>query len=280
MTSPNKTFLITGVSTGLGRALAEAALQDGHRVVGTLRKEAHCAEFERLKPGHAHGVLLDVKDTARIEPTVLRIEKEMGGIDVLVNNAGYGVEGTLEEASMEVLREQFEVNLFGAVALMKAVIPHMRQRRSGRILNITSMGGMLTMPGISFYHGTKFALEGISESFGKEVRDFNVFVTAVAPGSFRTDWAGRSMDRVPRTVADYDGVFTPLRERRQAYSGKQAGDPTKAARAMLGIIDLPEPPAHLLLGSDAVRMVRDKLNAAQESLALWETVSLSTDYDI
>ncbi len=203
----------------------------------------------------------------------------MGPIDVLVNNAGYGVEGLLEEASMEVLRDQFEVNVFGAVAAMKAVAPFMRQRRSGRIINITSMGGLITMPGISYYHGTKFALEGISESFGKEVRDFGVFVTAVAPGSFRTDWAGRSMNRVERSIPDYDAFFGPVRARRQGYDGKQAGDPKKAAKVILDLVNSDNPPAHLLLGKDAVRLAREKLAQLQAEIDAWADVSQSTDFD-
>src|SRR5690606_25849798 len=148
------------------------------------------------------------------------------------------------------MRRQFEVNVFGAVAMMKAVLPYMRQRRRGHILNITSMGGFITLPGIAYYCGSKFALEGISEVVGKEVEGFGIAVTAVAPGSFRTDWAGRSMVRSPRCIADYDTLFDPVRKARQEKSGKQLGDPKKAARAMLEVIDSQHPPAHLLLGSD------------------------------
>jgi NAD(P)-dependent dehydrogenase (short-subunit alcohol dehydrogenase family) len=167
--------------------------------------------------------------------------------------------------------------VFGAVAMMKAVLPGMRARRAGRILNITSMGGFITLPGIAYYCGSKFALEGITEVVGQEVRDLGIHVTAVAPGSFRTDWAGRSMVRTPRSIADYDALFDPVRARRQAVSGKQLGDPAKAARAMLQLIESDAPPAHLLLGSDALTLVREKLSGLQETFDRWEQVTRSTD---
>src|SRR6201992_673958 len=213
-----KTFLITGVSSGFGRALAEAALRDGHTVVGTVRKESDKPAFERLGEA-AHAVILDVTDTARIAPAIAEIEQRVGAIDVLVNNAGYGHEGILEESSIDDLRRQFDVNVFGAVTMLQAVLPFMRKRHAGHILNITSMGGIMTLPGLSYYHGSKFALEGISESLGKEVRDLGIKVTAVDPGGFRTDWAGRSMVRAGRSIADYDPVIEPIRRRRMEASG-------------------------------------------------------------
>jgi NAD(P)-dependent dehydrogenase (short-subunit alcohol dehydrogenase family) len=271
-----KLILITGVSSGFGRALSEAAIAQGDIVVGTVRKEADKAEFEKLGK-NAHGRILDVTEMERVSPVVAEIEKNIGAIDVLVNNAGYGHEGILEESSMDDLRRQFEVNVFGAVAMMQAVLPYMRGRRAGRILNITSMGGLITLPGISFYHGSKFALEGISETLGKEVKDLGIHVTAVEPGGFRTDWAGRSMVRAPRSIADYDAVFEPIRQRRLANSGKQTGDPRKAAQAMLKLIASENPPAHLLLGSDAVRLVDEKMKALQAEHDAWKSLSLSTD---
>ncbi|HEY9132365.1 MAG TPA: oxidoreductase [Dyella sp.] len=273
-----KIFLITGVSTGLGRALAEVALREGHRVAGTVRDEASARSFEALAPGSAFAYLLDVTDTVRIAPTVAEIEQRTGPVDVLVNNAGYGHEGVLEEAALDDLRRQFEVNVFGAVAMIQAVLPYMRKRRAGRILNITSMGGIITMPGISFYHGSKFALEGISESLAKEVRSLGIYVTAVAPGGFRTDWAGRSMVRSERRIADYDAVFDPLRERRKNISGHQPGDPHKAGEALLKLVASDDPPMHLLLGRDAMTMVREKLGALKSEFDTWEQVTLSTDF--
>lgn len=273
-----RTWFITGVSTGLGRAIAEAALAAGDAVVGTLRKEDERAAFEGLAPGRSHGVLLDVTDEAAIGPAVDCIEREIGPIDVLVNNAGYGHEGLVEESSMADLRRQFDVNVFGAVAVIKAVLPHMRQRRSGRILNISSMGGIVTFPGISFYHASKFALEGLSEALGKEVKDLGILVTAVEPGGFRTDWAGRSLVRAPRAIADYDAIMNPVRERRQKMSGHQLGDPTKAAAAILKVVQSDNPPAHLLLGSDALRLVNEKMDALRADFDGWKDVTLSTDF--
>ncbi|WP_379654175.1 oxidoreductase [Pseudoxanthomonas sp. UC19_8] len=275
--STSKQLLITGVSSGFGRALAQEALAAGHRVVGTVRSAQAADAFEALAPGRAIARVLDVTDTAAIAPVVEGIEAELGAIDVLVNNAGYGHEGVLEESSLEELRRQFEVNVFGAVAVIQAVLPHMRARRAGHILNITSMGGFITLPGIAYYCGSKFALEGIGEVLGKEVADLGIRVTSVAPGSFRTDWAGRSMVRTPRSIGDYDALFDPIRQRRQEVSGKQLGDPRKAARAMLAVIDAPAPPAHLLLGSDALRLVREKLKALEAELAQWEALTVSTD---
>ncbi|MDM0009159.1 oxidoreductase [Variovorax sp. J22G73] len=273
-----RTWFITGVSSGFGRALAQEALAAGHRVVGTLRNEAARAAFDALQPGRSFGRLLDVTHGAEVLRVVAEVEATVGPIDVLVNNAGYGHEGTVEESSLDDLRQQFEVNVFGAVAMAKAVLPFMRARRRGHILNITSMGGIVTFPGLGYYHGSKFALEGISETLGKEVASFGIHVTAVEPGGFRTDWAGRSMVRAPQTIDDYAPVMGPVREARLARSGKQAGDPAKAARAMLQLTEAANPPAHLLLGPDAVKVVREKLGALQEEIKAWEAVSVSTDF--
>ncbi|MCA8115460.1 oxidoreductase [Burkholderia cepacia] len=269
-------MLITGVSSGFGRALAQEALAAGHTVVGTVRSAQAAQAFEALS-ARAFAQVLDVTDFDRIDSVVAEIEANVGPVDVLVNNAGYGHEGIMEEAPLAEMRRQFDVNVFGAVAMMKAVVPFMRERRRGRILNITSMGGHITMPGIAYYCGSKFALEGISEAAGKELEPFGIAVTAVAPGSFRTDWAGRSMMRTPRSIADYDAIFDPIRQAREERSGKQPGDPVKAARAILAVVAAQHPPAHLLLGSDALRLVRGKLAALDEEIRAWEAVTVSTD---
>ncbi|MBO9689160.1 MAG: oxidoreductase [Mitsuaria chitosanitabida] len=276
--STQKVLFITGVSSGFGRALAQRALGAGHRVVGTVRTHDARDAFDRWHPGNAFGRVLDVTDFGAIPSAIAEVEATVGPIDVLVNNAGYGHEGVMEESSLEDMRRQFDVNVFGAVAMMKAVLPFMRQRRRGHLINITSMGGFITMPGITYYCGSKFALEGISEALGQEVKALGIAVTAVAPGSFRTDWAGRSMVRSARSIADYDAVFDPIRAAREAKSGQQLGDPDKAAVALLRLIESDAPPAHLLLGSDAVTLVRDKLNAMSADIAAWESVSRSTDH--
>jgi NAD(P)-dependent dehydrogenase (short-subunit alcohol dehydrogenase family) len=209
---------------------------------------------------------------------VERVEREVGPIDVLVNNAGYGHEGLVEESSLDDMRRQFAVNAFGAVAVTKAVLPFMRKRRSGRIVNITSMGGLITLPGLGFHHTSKFALEGLSETLGKEVKDLGIHVTAVEPGSFRTDWAGRSMVRAPRSIPDYDALMNPIREGRQQVSGHQLGDPKRAAAAIVKLAQADDPPAHLLLGSDAVKLVEDKLASLRAEFDKWKDVALSTDF--
>ena len=273
----NKLLLITGVSSGFGRALSEQALADGHRVVGTVRNAQAAAAFEALCPARAHARLLDVTQFDAIDGVVADIEANLGAIDVLVNNAGYGHEGILEESPLSDMRRQFDVNVFGPVAMIKAVLPYLRTRRRGHIINITSMGGYLTMPGIAYYCGSKFALEGISDTLAKEVRAFGIAVTAVAPGSFRTDWAGRSMQRTERSIADYDTLFDPVRHARQEKSGRQPGDPVKAARAILALIGAAAPPAHLLLGSDALQLVRGRLAELGREFTAWEQVAQSTD---
>jgi NAD(P)-dependent dehydrogenase (short-subunit alcohol dehydrogenase family) len=272
-----QTLFITGVSSGFGNALAREALAAGHRVIGTVRREADLQAFQALSPDHAHGVILDVTDFERIDSVIADVEATHGPVDVLINNAGYGHEGILEESPLQDMRRQFDVNVFGAVAVIKAFLPFFRKRRQGRILNITSMGGTITMPGIAYYCGSKFALEGISDTLSKELQPFNIFVTAVAPGSFRTEWAGRSMRRTPRSLADYDASFDPVRKAREEKSGKQPGNPHKAAQAMLQIIASPNPPAHLLLGSDALGLVRDKLQRAAIEIDQWEALTRSTD---
>src|SRR6202161_3335405 len=230
-----KTIFITGVSSGFGHSLAVEALAAGHRVVGTVRNAAAATTFTGLHEGRAFAKILDVTDHAGVAAIVADVEAEIGAIDVLVNNAGYGMEGIIEESSMDDLRRQFEVNVFGAVAVIQAVLPFMRARRAGHILNITSMGGIITLPGLSYYHGSKFALEGISESLGKEVKDLGIKVTAVEPGGFRTDWAGRSVGRGGRSIGDYDPIIEPVRKRRMELSGWQIGDPHKAATALLKV---------------------------------------------
>jgi NAD(P)-dependent dehydrogenase (short-subunit alcohol dehydrogenase family) len=273
----SKTLFITGVSSGFGLALSREALSVGHRVIGTVRNEEARRAFEALHEERAHAILLDVTDIDAIPEAVAHAESDFGPVDILVNNAGYGHEGIFEESPLDEMRRQFEVNVFGAVAVTQAFVPRFRERRQGHIVNITSMGGFITMPGIAYYCGSKFALEGISEVLSKELKPFGVHVTAVAPGSFRTDWAGRSMQRSPRSIADYDATFDPIRQARQEKNGKQLGDPAKAAKAILILVDLTEPPAHLILGSDALDLVRDKLTAMAADIDTWESLTRSTD---
>lgn len=274
----SKIFLITGVSSGLGQAFAAGALDAGHRVIGSVRRTADAEAFAAIAPGRAHPLVLDVTDFDAIPAAVADAERQAGPIDVLVNNAGYGHEGVLEESSMDDLQRQFAANVFGPVAMVKAVLPGMRERRRGHIVNVTSMGGFITMPGIAFYCGSKFALEGISEALGKELAGFGIKVTALAPGQFRTDWAGRSMDRTPRTIADYDAVMDPIRAARQGKSGNQPGDPAKASLALLALVEAENPPVRLFLGDDALGLVEQKLEAMKSELGAWDALSRSTSF--
>lgn len=273
-----KVFLITGVSSGLGKAFAEAALAAGHRVAGTVRSTEAASAFSAHPTGRAHASVLDVTDFDAIPQAVAQAEREIGPIDVLVNNAGYGHEGILEETTLEDVRRQFDANVFGAVAMIKAVLPGMRARRSGHIVNVTSMGGFITMPGITAYCGSKFALEGISEALGKEVKSLGIRVTALAPGQFRTDWAGRSMVRTERSIPDYDAVMDPIRAARHERSGRQPGDPAKAAQALLKLVGSDKPPVRLYLGADALELVEEKMQTMKAEIAQWEAVSRSTDF--
>lgn len=275
--SSGKVFFITGVSSGFGRAIAMAAAEAGHTVIGTVRNHAASEDIEAAASGRIHTVTLDVTDLDAIPALVETVEAEFGPVEVLINNAGYGHEGILEESPLDEMRRQFEVNVFGAVAVAKAFLPKFRERRRGFIVNVTSMGGLITMPGIAYYCGSKFALQGISEVMRAEMAPFGVHVTALCPGSFRTDWAGRSMVRSERNIADYDELFDPIRKARQEKSGRQLGDPAKLARAVLTLIESGNPPPQLLMGSDALKLVRDKLARMAQEIDAWEQLTVSTD---
>ena len=270
------TFFITGANSGFGFAIARAALAAGHRVIGTVRSDEARASLRARLP-NARAVHCDVTDFDAIPAIVEQAEQEHGPVDVLINNAGYGHEGVLEESPLEEMRRQFDVNVFGAVAVAKAFLPRFRERRRGFIVNVTSMGGLITMPGIAYYCGSKFALQGISEVMRAEVAPFGVHVTALCPGSFRTDWAGRSMVRTERAIADYDELFDPIREARRQKDGNQLGDPDKLAQAVLTLVSSDAPPPQLLLGSDALSLVRKRLSEMEAEIAEWEPLTRSTD---
>ncbi|MFJ5226237.1 oxidoreductase [Streptomyces sp. NPDC088400] len=274
----SKTFLITGVSSGLGRAFAQQALAAGHLVAGTVRDLGQIPEFEALAPGRATGLLLDVTDDTAISRVVEDVETRVGPVDVLISNAGYGVEGTVEESSMDDLRRQFDVNVYGTVAAIKAVLPYMRRRRSGHIVTVSSMAGLTALPGVAFYGASKFAVEGIAASLAQEVAHLGIHVTSLALGAFRTDWAGRSMTRVPRTIPDYDSVFDPIRTARQAKDNNQPGDPVRAAKALLTVLATDKPPVHLVLGADALNLIEQGRQRLSDDIAAWAGLTTSTSY--
>lgn len=274
-----KTLFITGVSSGLGRAFAAGALDAGHQVAGTVRRPEDIATFESLAPGRAHARRLDVTDDAEVARVVADVESTVGPIDVVIANAGYGVEGIFEETPLSELRKQFATNVFGVAATLQSALPYLRQRRSGHLMAVTSMGGLMAVPGMSAYCASKFAVEGLLESLRKEVGAFGIHVTAIEPGSFRTDWAGRSMTRAERTIDDYDDLFGPIRAARVQASGNQLGNPVKASDAVLAVLDEAEPPAHLVLGSDALSLIAAARAAVDDDIRRWESLSRSTDFD-
>ena len=272
-------FLITGASSGLGRATARRALAAGHTVVGTVRTESAAEEFAALVPGRSHARILDVARFEDARRVVEDVERTVGPIDVLVAAAGYGHEGTVEESTIDEWRRQFDVNVFGAVAVIQAVLPGMRARRAGHIITITSVGGLVAAPTLGVYNGSKFALEGITRALAAEVASLGIRVTAVEPGAFRTAWSGRSMHRATRTVSDYDDLVGPISAARAGFDGRQPGDPDRAAEVLVRLIELPEPPTQLLLGPDAHRTVTGALAAYAAQIEKWRALTLSTDFD-
>ncbi|SDS09799.1 oxidoreductase [Opitutus sp. GAS368] len=273
-------WFITGVSSGLGRSLAEAVAARGDIAVGTLRQDAQLAVYSALAPGRTVGVKLDVNDHAQVNAVVSQVIKQFGRIDVLVNNAGYGLLGAVEEVSDAEARAQLETNVFGALAVTRAVLPHLRRQKSGHILQISSIGGFNGTPGAGIYNASKFALEGFSEAIAKETAPLGIRVTLVEPGPFRTKWAGESLKRAAAVIPDYAATpagATIARITGYGATGSQPGDPDLAAGAMIKAVDSPNPPLRLVLGALAIGAFRAKLEAARQELAAWEAIGLATD---
>jgi NAD(P)-dependent dehydrogenase (short-subunit alcohol dehydrogenase family) len=272
-------WLITGVSGGFGRLLAEAALARGDSVAGTLRRQEQITEFETLAPGRAHAVLLDVTDRKRIEPAVREAVDRLGRLDVLVNNAGYGVFGALEELDEDEIDRAIETNLHGTIYTTRAAIPALRESH-GRILNLSSMAGLVGLPGVSIYCSAKHAIEGFSESLALELGVFGIKVTLIEPGAFRTNFGRGSEHIARRSLMLYaDTPAGRMRQGLKTYGGNERGDPAKAVAAMLKIVDSPAPPLRLLLGKDAQKGVRLKLEMQERDFAAWDDVTTSTDLE-
>jgi NAD(P)-dependent dehydrogenase (short-subunit alcohol dehydrogenase family) len=271
-----RVWLITGCSSGFGREIALAALSRGDAVVTTARRpEALKDLLEGVPEGRAHPFALDVTNPGQIRGVVEEATDRLGRIDVLVNNAGYGSVGAVEEFTMEELREQFETLFFGAVELTKAVLPGMRERGSGAIVQMSSVGGQLAFPGAGSYHAAKFALEGLSEALAGEVKPFGIKVLIVEPGGFRTGIGGSRLHR-SQEIGAYQDSVGPAREQVDNMDQTQPGDPEKAARAILAALDAEEPPLRLVLGADAVEAIRNKLDSTRAELDHWEAVSRDT----
>ena len=272
-------WLITGVSGGLGRALAQAALARGDQVAGTVRKPADLAAFEALSTGRAHGFLADMLDEASIRAAVDGAEAKLGGIDVLVGNAGYGLIGAVEESSLAEIRAQFEVNVFGPIAAIQAALPYFRARRAGHIITITSVSGVAAWAGTGVYCGSKHALEGVTQTLAQEVAELGVKVTNVEPGGMRTDYAGRSLIVSERKIADYDGAARSAEHILGDHAGHEPGDQGKVAAAILAIAGADEPPLQLLLGADAMLYATRQIAAFQTEIGRWAKLSLSTGFN-
>jgi NAD(P)-dependent dehydrogenase (short-subunit alcohol dehydrogenase family) len=274
----NKVWFITGCSTGFGRELAKAVLERGYRAVVTARNPA---KVEDIVAGHQDRALvleLDVTDSVEVDAAVKSAEQHFKRIDVLVNNAGIGYFGAVEESDDEEVRRMFEINFFGLSRMTRTVLPIMRAQRSGHIVNISSIGGLRSFPTLAYYHATKYAVEGFSESLALEVAPLGIKVTIVEPSGFRTDWAGRSAAESKNKIADYAPTAGKNLQDIRGYSGKQPGDPVRAAAAIIAAVESPTPPLRLLLGKAALKGARAKLDMLKKDFEAWETTTVGADF--
>ncbi len=271
-------WLITGCSTGFGREIARAALEAGHSVAVTARNVDAVADFVDQFGDRALALPLDVTDRDQITAAVGSVEKTFGGIDVLVNNAGYGYMAAVEEGEDAEVRKLFDTNYFGVVDTLKAVLPAMRARRSGHVINISSMTGLVANPPNAYYSSTKFALEALTEALAKEVGPLGIKVTAIEPGAFRTDWAARSMQESSTPIGDYDDNVGARKTLIKQFADHLPGDPRKVAEAVLMVAGLDEPPLRLLLGRDVLAAVREKIADLTASIDQWESVTKNVNF--
>ena len=273
-----KVWLITGASTGFGRLLAEYLCTLGATVIATARDVSKLEEFTVKYPGNCFVLALDVTKPASIKAAVADALAKAGHVDVLVNNAGYGVTGAIEEVAEDEYMPMFETNVFGLIALTKALLPQFRARRSGNIVNLSSIGGLIGSPGWGYYNATKFAVEGLSMALTGELAPLGVHVTVVEPGPFRTDFLGRSGVEARETIADYTQSAGKAREYFQTQSGKQPGDPQRAVEAIVAAVTSPNPPKHLLLGKSALNRWKARLSEWQDEVAEWESTTAGADF--
>jgi NAD(P)-dependent dehydrogenase (short-subunit alcohol dehydrogenase family) len=276
MVNTDKVWLITGSSTGLGRALAEAALERGYRVVATARQPEQLQELRDRYPDRVLTVALDVTNEQSVQQAIAAALNTYDRIDVLVNNAGYALMGAVEEVSIEEVKRQFDTNFFGTLSMIRAVLPKMRKQGSGHILNLSSFGGIVSVAGYSLYCSSKFALEGLSEGLEQEVKPLGIKVTIIEPGAFRTDFRGRSLSVPEHQIADYAQTSGERIKQTQELNGKQPGDPVKAAAAMIQVVESNDPPLRLVLGEDAINIITQKLESMKAGLEQWKDVSTNT----
>jgi NAD(P)-dependent dehydrogenase (short-subunit alcohol dehydrogenase family) len=270
-------WFITGCSTGFGRELAKLVLDRGYRAAITARDPNKIQDLAAAYEGRAITLKLDVTDKAEVADAVKQAEAKFGSIDVLVNNAGFGYVGAIEESEESEVRAMVETNFFGLARMIHAVLPGMRRRRRGSIVNMSSIGGLVGFPSVGYYNATKFAVEGLSDSLSKEVAPLGIQVLVVEPGPFRTDFAGRSLKKSDKQITEYAEALA-FREGLARRSGKQAGDPVRAGEAIIKVLESDNPPSHLVLGQMALETARTKLEILRREMDAWEETSLSADY--
>ncbi|MBW4445129.1 MAG: SDR family NAD(P)-dependent oxidoreductase [Plectolyngbya sp. WJT66-NPBG17] len=279
MSTNTKVWFITGSSTGFGRSLTKAVLRHGDRVIATARKPEQLDELVQAYPDTAKAVRLDVTNPQEIGDGIQTAIKAFGRIDVVVNNAGYGSIGAIEEISDEAIQRQFETNVFGVLNVTRAVLPILRQQRSGHILNLSSVGGFVAFGATGIYCATKFAVEALSEALSKEAAEMGIKVTIIEPGAFRTDFNGRSLAKPDQLMDEYKSVSGGFLQWLEEMDGKQPGDPDKAAAAMIQVVESDNPPLRLALGADAVGAIEEKLKSMQAELDAWKEVSINTAFE-
>lgn len=273
----NKVWFITGCSTGFGRNIALEALEQGNKVAVTARNTDDVQDIIAQYPDTAIAIKLDVTVAEQVTAAVQTAQEKFGRIDVLVNNAGIGYFGAIEESEEEEYRRMFEINFFGLARVTNAVLPVMRAQRSGHIINISSVGGLVAFPGVGFYNATKFAVTGYSESLAKETAPLGIKVTVVAPSGFRTDWAGRSANNTKIVIPDYEATAHANQNTIRGYSGNQPGDPVRAAKAIIKAVESANPPVRLLLGVGALKGTRNKIAELQQDIDTWEETTVWAD---
>jgi NAD(P)-dependent dehydrogenase (short-subunit alcohol dehydrogenase family) len=276
--SEKQVWFITGCSTGFGRELAKYLLENDYRVVVTARSAEKVEDLVEIDPENAVSFNLDVTDPAQIQHVVARAEEHFGRVDVLVNNAGFGYFGSIEESEDAEVRAMFEANFWGLANVTRAVLPKMRERRAGFIVNISSIGGFVGNPGVGYYNATKFAVNGFSEALQKELAPLGIKVMIVQPSGFRTDWAGRSANDAPQRIADYADTAGAFQTMIRGYSGNQPGDPVRAAKAIIKAVESENPPLNLLLGRAALKNARLRLDALKQDFDAWANVSEGADF--
>jgi NAD(P)-dependent dehydrogenase (short-subunit alcohol dehydrogenase family) len=276
--SEKNVWFITGCSTGFGRELAKYLLENDYRVVVTARNAEKVRDLVEINKQNALAIALDVTDKKQVAEAAAKAEEHFGAIDVLVNNAGFGYFGAIEESEDAEVRSMFETNFWGLAEMTRAVLPKMRARRSGTIVNVSSIGGFVGFPGVGYYNATKFAVNGFSEALQKELAPLGVKVIVVQPSGFRTDWAGRSANDAPHTIADYAETAGANQAAIRGYSGNQPGDPVRAAKAIVKAVEAENPPFNLLLGRAALKNARLRLDGLKKDFDDWAEVSEGADF--